>query len=138
MSSSTPVIIDNVSSLVTRYHSYTELCRWLHQIGSDNSSATHTLSCQDQLALAVIISNDVPSCMMVSPPPGQQCPTVCSLLHADLHDDHVISALHHIMSSVIQVEPVKLLQYPTSRCCSTGSCILTHHRKSGKLIKKVK
>lgn len=31
--SNSGVLIDNVSSLITRYHGYTALCRWIHQIG---------------------------------------------------------------------------------------------------------
>ena len=55
---------------------------------------------------------------------------VVLLVHADLHQDHVISQLRHVMSTSILVQPAN----------TTGGsslCSVTHQRKSGKVLRKV-
>ena len=55
-------------------------------------------------------------------------------MHSDLHQDHVISQLSHVMSTSILVQRVDPKVTTTG---VTGLCSLTHQRKSGKVLRKV-
>lgn len=66
---------------------------------------------------------------------GSLYSTVYYLLHYDLHDDHVIKALHYVMSSIVRVEPPNPDLITTHR--HTGICSIIHKRKTGKILKEV-
>ncbi|XP_064384553.1 elongator complex protein 5-like [Halichondria panicea] len=60
---------------------------------------------------------------------GHHCLLVLSLVHADLHEDHVISQLSHVTSTVVSMQtPPPLTDY---------LCSVYHRRKSGKISKQV-
>lgn len=59
------------------------------------------------------------------------------LLHYDLHDDHVIKALHHVMSSIVRIEPPNPDLITTTHHHHTGICSILHKRKTGKILKEV-
>ena len=59
---------------------------------------------------------------------------VC-LVHADLHQDHVIAQLHHVTSTSILVQRID--PGTTSQGSGSGLCSITHQRKSGKVLRKV-
>ena len=54
------------------------------------------------------------------------------LVHAGLHQDHMITQLRHVTSTSLLVQRI---------CQSSGSisglCSVTHQRKSGKVLRKV-
>ena len=60
---------------------------------------------------------------------GQKYSSSYFLIHQDLHDDHVIRGLHHMMSSTIRMLPRKQEKHLLSLIC--------HKRKSGKILKEV-
>jgi hypothetical protein len=60
---------------------------------------------------------------------GKCFKAVCCLLHYDVHGDHVIQGLHHMMSSIIRTLP-----------CSLGNatkCSILHKHKNGKITRQV-
>ena len=60
---------------------------------------------------------------------GNHCLLVLSLVHSDLHEDHVISQLTHVTSTVVSMQAPPPL---TDNLCS-----VYHRRKSGKVSKQV-
>ena len=56
---------------------------------------------------------------------------VC-LVHADLHQDHVITQLHHVTSTSLLAQRIG-----QSSGSISGLCSVTHQRKSGKVLRKV-
>ena len=61
--------------------------------------------------------------------------TLVLLLHHDLHDDHMISALHHIVSSVIRVTSLDS-EKPGAKTFD-GQCEVLHKRTTGKVLRTV-
>ena len=64
---------------------------------------------------------------------GRRCSLVLSLVHADLHEDHVISQLNHVTSTNIVMS-----QFPEGEVVSKSClCSVQHRKKSGKLLREV-
>ena len=59
--------------------------------------------------------------------PGHHCRLVVSLVHADLHEDHVINQLCHVTSTSITIQPL------TIHTDEPYKCSIQHKRKSGKV-----
>ena len=68
---------------------------------------------------------------------GGYCSVMVCLIHADLHQDHVISQLCHVMSTsvLVQRDDTKSTDGGSNGGC--GLCSVTHQRKSGKVLRKV-
>lgn len=68
---------------------------------------------------------------------GRRCSLVMSLVHADLHDDHVISQLNHVTSTNIVMSqfPEGVGNEIVSKSCL---CSVQHRKRSGKLLREVK
>ena len=66
---------------------------------------------------------------------GGRCSMIVCLVHADLHQDHVISQLRHVTSTSILVQHIN--SGTTGQCNGSGLCSITHQRKSGKVLRKV-
>ena len=62
---------------------------------------------------------------------------VVCLVHADLHQNHVISQLCHVTSTNIVVRSIDKESITSGRDGACGLCSITHQRKSGKILRKV-
>lgn len=104
--SSVALIVDNISSLLIHYQ-YTHLCSTIKKLGIGHYNYLNSTF--------ILI--------------GQKYSSSYFLIHQDLHDDHVIRGLHHMMSSTIRMLPRKQEKHLLSLIC--------HKRKSGKILKEV-
>ena len=68
---------------------------------------------------------------------GEYCSLLVCLVHADLHQDHVISQFCHVTSTSMLVQSDDLSSTAAAHSGGCGLCAVTHRRKSGKVLRKV-
>lgn len=64
---------------------------------------------------------------------GRHCLKVISLVHADVHEGHVMSQLNHVTSTTIIIDASHWDESGVKSC----TCSVQHKKKSGKILREV-
>lgn len=95
------------------------------------TTPTHTAIVIDSVSTLLHFHNTVHICRLVHQL-GRECGLVVGLLHSDLHDSHVISQLNHVISTIIEINPLSStlhslhhFQLGVKHCKNSGKLSIT-------------